>query len=1312
MTSASGGVYPRRLDSRDKPGGSPNVEVICRGLLNKTEDDSRMQQRSASLDPFAADGEMSGRMRAHDWSATPLGPVDSWPPSLQIAVAILLHSRYAMWLGWGPDLTFFYNDAYAGMSLGARHPWALGRSAREVWPEIWEDISPRAESVVRTGKATWDERLLLFLERRGSPEETYHTFSYSPVPDGRGGVGGLLCVVTEETERAIGERRLRTLRELSARTTEEARSVEDACQTAARILGGDPHDLPFVLLYLLDADARTARLAGATGLSPGSAAAPSGLNFSTTGVPNTGWPLRAVLETGRAEVVTNIGPWLGSLPVGVYPEPPHTALVLPLLKSGQDRLAGFVVAGVSPRLPFDDDYRGFLDLLAGQVATAVANAQAYEEERKRAEALAELDRAKTTFFSNVSHEFRTPLALMLGPVEDALAETDEPLPPAQRGRLEIARRNALRLQRLVNTLLDFSRIEAGRVRAVFEPTDLAALTADLASNFRSACEKAGLRLIVDCPPLAEPVFVDRQMWEKVVLNLLSNAFKFTFEGEIAVSLRQAGRAAELQVRDTGTGIPPEEMPHLFERFHRVENSRGRTHEGSGIGLALVQELVKLHGGSIRAQSEVGRGTTFLISVPLGSDHLPRDQVGGGRNLVSTAPGASLFVEEALRWLPDGGPESTEWLTDPGTPVPPLLAPGQAEAGRPRVLVADDNADMRRYVARLLAGQYAVETVPDGAGALDAVHRQIPDLILSDVMMPRLDGFGLLRALRCDPRTAGVPVILLSARAGEESRVEGMQAGADDYLVKPFSARELLARISGLLQMARLRREASDFLHSSLNALSSHIAVLDDRGVILTVNDAWKRFADDNQYTGHNYGVGSNYLEACQPNSGECFEAVMRAGLHDVLSGRLPYFEHEYPCHSPTDRRWFVMRVTRFKSPEPVRVVVAHEDVTKRRLAEEGLREANRRKDEFLATLAHELRNPLAPIKNSLQILKMARLDRATAERTRGIMERQVYHLVRLVDDLLDVSRVMRGKVELRMEPVELATVVARAVETAQPLIETQGHELTIHLPAESLPLEADPVRLAQVVANLLTNAAKYTEPGGRITLTARREGDRAVLSVRDTGIGIAPDMLPKVFDLFVQVDHATTKTQGGLGIGLTLVKNLVEMHQGEVEARSAGLGQGSEFVVRLPLSTRTQPETNNQERDGRRESGLPAGHRLLVVDDNQDAGESLAMLLRLKGHEVRIVSDGCSALEVVKEYPPELIFLDIGMPGMDGYEVARRLRQQPGLESVRLVALTGWGQPEDRRRSKAAGFDSHLVKPPELKDLDALLTALKPQGRA
>ena len=376
---------------------------------------------------------------------------------------------------------------------------------------------------------------------------------------------------------------------------------------------------------------------------------------------------------------------------------------------------------------------------------------------------------------------------------------------------------------------------------------------------------------------------------------------------------------------------------------------------------------------------------------------------------------------------------------------------------------------------------------------------------------------------------------------------------------------------------------------------------------------------------------------------------------------------------------------------------------------QSLRDADRRKDEFLATLAHELRNPLAPIRNSLQILKMPRVDPATVERSREMMERQVHHLVRLVDD---VSRVMRGKIDLRRERVELATVVARAVETVQPLIDAQRHDLSVRLPAESLSLDADPVPLTQVVGNLLTNAAKYTEPNGRIRLSAARVGDEAVLRVRDDGIGIAPDVLPRVFELFVQVDHSATRSQGGLGIGLTLVKNLVEMHGGTVAARSEGLGMGSEFVVRLPLAARAVPAGGAPDPGDVAGPTGHASHRLLVVDDNRDAADSLAVFLRFQGHEVRVAHGGQAALEEAKAFKPDLIFLDIGMPGMDGYEVARRVRQQPGLESVVLAALTGWGQQEDRRRTAEAGFNHHLVKPPEPKAVEVVLAELKrPEAR-
>ena len=389
---------------------------------------------------------------------------------------------------------------------------------------------------------------------------------------------------------------------------------------------------------------------------------------------------------------------------------------------------------------------------------------------------------------------------MLGPLEDALKFGSA---KCERDRLTVAHRNSLRLLKLVNTLLDFSRIEAGRVQAVYEPTDLAAATAELASMFRSAVEKAGLSLVIDCPPLPEPAFIDRPMWEQIVLNLVSNAFKFTFQGEIEVRLRSTAGHFALSVRDTGTGISAQELPKVFDRFHRVAGAHGRTHEGTGIGLALVHELVKLHGGSVSVESEHGRGSLFKVTLPIGCSHLPAEQIGAKRTLPSTALGASHFVEEALRWLPEAGQVEGRGIEHIAARQYQNVAPAE----KAHILFADDNAEMRDYVRRLLASRYEVEVVADGGAALSAIARRKPDLVLSDIMMPRLDGMELVSRLRADPQTNTLPIILLSARAGEESRVEGMQVGADDYLIKPFSARELLARVEAHVKIARLRRRA-------------------------------------------------------------------------------------------------------------------------------------------------------------------------------------------------------------------------------------------------------------------------------------------------------------------------------------------------------------------------------------------------------------------------------------------------------------------------------------------------------------------------
>ncbi|HET9363788.1 MAG TPA: histidine kinase dimerization/phospho-acceptor domain-containing protein, partial [Candidatus Angelobacter sp.] len=424
-------------------------------------------------------GELGARILAFDWSKTPLGPISTWPLSLKTAVRILITSRYAMWMGWGEDLTFLYNDTYARVTLGKKHPWALGKRSQEVWAEIWKELFPRIQVVLNTGEATWDEALMLFLERSGYTEETYHTFSYSPLTDDNGKVVGNLCVVTEETERIISERRLASLRMLAAELSGTI-TQENVLSAIHRSLNANQKDLPFSLVYLFSKkNPNNLRLACATGIAARHPAAPEQIDLDS---PNLPWPISDLLSSKAPVVVEDLDQRFGTIPTGVWDKPPKRALLVPITRQGQETPAGVLVAALNPFRPLDADYTAFLGLLAGQIAAGIANASAYQEERERAEALAEIDRAKTAFFSNVSHEFRTPLTLMLGPTEDALAAPQKALLGAD---LETVHRNELRLLKLVNTLLDFSRLEAGRVKASFRSTDLSAYTSELASVFRS-----------------------------------------------------------------------------------------------------------------------------------------------------------------------------------------------------------------------------------------------------------------------------------------------------------------------------------------------------------------------------------------------------------------------------------------------------------------------------------------------------------------------------------------------------------------------------------------------------------------------------------------------------------------------------------------------------------------------------------------------------------------------------------------------------------------------------------------------------------
>jgi signal transduction histidine kinase/CheY-like chemotaxis protein len=1314
-------------------------------------------------DIFPGNSEMARRMRELDWSKTALGPVERWPTSLRTSVSTCLDCAFPIVLWWGRDLAILYNDEYRPM-LGPKHPWALGQPGANVWPEIWDVINPMLSQVLERSEATRSRDLLLHIDR-GYPEEAYFSFSYSPIHTEGGTVGGIFCPVIETTDKVIGERRLRTLRDLAAKC-KGVESESSAYDAAASILADNPHDVPFALIYSVDERRSKAVLKAVAGIAPDTLASPDSVALSHGAFDP--WLLGMVARSGHVTIRANLAHDFTSLPTGAWKVPPQSAMVLPVLLPGQEHPRAILVAAASPMRALDEDYRTFFGLVATQIASALADAQAIEEERRRAEALAELDRAKTTFFSNVSHEFRTPLTLMIGPLHDLLAGTGPQLPPDAAEVVDVAHRNGLRLLKLVNTLLDFSRIEAGRIDASYEPTDLASFTTDLASVFRSAIEKAGLQLVVDCPPLPDAVYVDRDMWEKIVLNLLSNAFKFTFDGRITVSLRVVGDRVELQVTDTGVGIPESDLPRMFERFHRVRHTRARTHEGTGIGLALVQELARLHGGSVSVTSREGHGTTFTVSIRTGVAHLPQDRIAVTRQLASTSIGAMPYVEEALRWLPATG--AGRQIQE--NAVEQRSVAGGAESGdtHSQILIADDNADMRDYLSRILGQSYAIHTVSDGQAALDRIRAVPPDLVLSDVMMPGLDGFGLLSALRADERTASIPVVLLSARAGEEARIEGLQAGANEYLVKPFSARELLACVTSQLQMAQMRRDTEEertrllrenaAVTQTLNEVGAIVASdLDRSNVVQAVTDAATELTTA-QFGAFFYNLineaGESYTlytisgvprEAFSkfpmPRNTAVFEPTFK-GTGIVRSGDItqdPRYGHNAPYHGMPSghlpvrsylavpvkgRTGHVIGGLFFGHSEVGRFTEQHERLAvgvaswasvalENASLYTSVQEASQLKDDFLASLSHELRTPLNAIFGYARMLRSGMVPPEKQNKAIETIERNATSLTQIVEDVLDISRIVSGKIRLDVQPVEFPDIVRGAIDAITPAADAKGIRVETVLDPHAAPISGDPERLQQILWNLLSNAIKFTNRGGRVQVRLARVDSHVEVVVSDTGVGISPEFLPFVFERFRQEDSGITRERGGLGLGLSIARQLTHMHGGTIEAVSGGIGQGATFRVRLPLMI-LRPAADAlpraHPRSGQSARPVQAGDlhqvHVLALDDERDALALLAQVLESAGARVSTAHSAQDALTILDEQVPDVIVADLGMPQMDGFEFISRLRRHrnPKVRELPAAALTAYARSDDRMRALRAGFQIHLAKPIDPAELVTTIAAL------
>ena len=1115
---------------------------------------------STSYDALSGGGEMGALIRSLDWANTPLGPVESWPQSLRTTVSLCLSSTFPILITWGPENVQIYNDSYQPI-CGAKHPQAMGQKFNECWatalPVVGE-IFARAWS----GKGSYIENQRMFLDRDGYLEEAFMTFSFSPIRDESGEVGGLFHPITETTNWMLSSRRTQAVRDFSTQIA-KARTENEIVDFAEKTYGANHLDLPFFLIYQQDESGKSARLIKSVGLLSGTASTPDSIDLENENQRT--WPLVEVARSKEIKLVSDLERLWGPLICEPYPEALREAVILPILISGVEHPFGFLIAGVSARRAFDVDYFSFYESLGAAVNTAFTNVRAYELEKKRAAALAEIDRAKTAFFSNVSHEFRTPLTLMLGPLEDNLAHPNLSLGPEHRVRDELAYRAARRLLKLVNSLLDFSRIEAGRMKAVFRPTDLSKLTAELSGMFRAAIEKVDIKLIVETTGLHESVYVDREMWEKVVLNLLSNAFKFTLQGEIEVRLTQANGRACLRVRDTGVGVPASEIPHLFERFHRVEGAQGRTHEGTGIGLALTQELIKLHHGTISVRSELGKGSEFTVEIPLGKVHLPADHIGSVKEGSLIAAQGAEFIEEALRWLPDS-------QTSPASFDSP-----DKDQKRARILIADDNSDMRNYVKNLLQAHWDIETVADGEAALASVNHQAPDLILSDVMMPKMDGLELIKRLRANPKTRGIPCILLSARAGEESRIEGLETGADDYLIKPFSAKELLARVQTHFQIGKLRAEAVE-QSTRMNAIFMQapvaICVLDGPEHVFTLSNAMYDQLAQRKLLGRK--VREAFSEAEVGPFFELLDRVYETG--EPFIGK----EASVPLLDPEGGKR--ERFLDF-SYHPLRdllghikgILALHIDVTDRVKSRQALEESKAMiltkvnelekqrllRERFVATLTHDLRTPLTTAKMCAHLISRRESEPGKIQKLCGQIADNIDRADDMIRDLLDANRIGVGQnLPVYRVQCDLRETIALALED---LTTIHGSRF-IFVHGDRVSGFWDHDGITRIIENLCGNAIKYGALHSPVTVTVivHQQKSNLEISVHNEGTPIPGAEQELLFSQFHRSDSAQLSAKEGWGIGLTLVRGVAEANGGQVTVRSVQ-SEGTTFTVTLPL---------------------------------------------------------------------------------------------------------------------------------------------------
>lgn len=1167
---------------------------------------------------FEATGTMGELIRNKDWSTTSLGAIESWPQSLKTAVSIILNSQHPMFVAWGSEQVFIYNDAYIQVLSLSKHPWALGQPFAQVWKEIWDVCGPIAARVFQEAKASFVDNVRLFMQRVGYLEETYFSFSYSPIRDETGRVKGLFCPSAETTAKILSERRLKTLSQLSSNTLQQ-KTIQSACVTAINSLADNLDDVPFALLYTCDIANKSFTLAKASGIREGLAKlSPLSINLNNDVLDDFFWPMADILSSKKSQILSVSS--VEGLPLGLANQQILQAIALPVSIASRDNPIAILIAGINPCRKLDNDYLTFFDLIATQVATAIQNAKTYEEQKKRTEELAELDKAKTIFFSNISHEFRTPLTLMLGPISDSLKDKQNPLADIHRSRLTMVQRNTLRLQKLVNSLLDFSRIEAGRAQATFMPTDLAKITLELSSTFESLLQQAGIEFELNIQAISEAVYIDQDMWEKIILNLLSNAYKFTLSGKIAVSLQQLTGKVQLKVIDTGVGIPKHEIPHMFERFHRVEGTQGRSYEGSGIGLALIYELVKLHAGTIHIESEVGKGSCFIITIPLGKAHLPQDRIKEEIAQNTIGLFSNAYLEEAKQW------HSQASYSNPTTPRKELAESKESTINTDnslsfsidlssRVLLVDDNSDMQNYIKGIISPYWNVETANNGEEAYKIICNNPPNLIVSDVMMPKVDGFTLIKQVRNNAQIKDIPIILLSARAGEEARIEGLNKGADDYLVKTsFTAEELILRIKHHLSLSKNRV----YLEGEVKKRTQELVKLNE-----SLHDFMDKLCHEIRNPLH--GI---------------------SGIKEILLDEVNTLEKKLSNNS-----------------------LLHTENTLLK--------------PFIATMKEQINN----------------------------IGECIEHQTAMMNEVILFSRLDSNQLKLTNVTFKPYETVLQCLELYKPIIDKKIIKIDLSQLAENLTIKVDQYYFQQIINNLLNYVFYTIDAYSSISFSYSIRNYEQSRENRITFILKIYDEKLKEVNFLALLNspiqsrlHMGSHYSGSTGSDLLLCKKLAEKMGGEINLKTKSdanhltfdfLCEHISLSENIPNLTITQHEKISTISSVHKQNA--STKCALIVEDNLINQTLLKGLLRKYGFTSVIANDGREAIEKFNLQSFDIIFMDIAMPNMNGFEATRLIREKERQtnvsKNVTIIGLSAYAQQDKLEQARFVGMNDYITKP-------------------